>query len=236
MDPNDGAFSFRSLLNDSIPLLKRERVVIERKGLVAHWVVALSDLTYAEMKQEIEDSVGRDYGIEEAKELDAPLKGQSPIDLNDPNDPLFGMGFLGFNQSGFIEMNKGREYQIVSKKFNVLADIEGYSVSKWRIGDGSQIFGRRCSLIVIQRTDFSREWARDHTGIPWPFKTSGASGLVTETEIARIDRIVTSRTGGNVRYFVPYPGYKFDNLLNLMKSIIEESKLSCQAVSHPSVQ
>jgi|CXWL01.1.fsa_nt_gi hypothetical protein len=226
MDPNDGAFAFRSLLNDSIPLLKRERVVIETKGLVAYWVVALSNLNYAEMKQELEDSIGRDYGIEEAKELDVPLKGQNPIDLNNPNDPLFGMGFLGFIQSG-VEMNDGREYQIVSRKYNVLADVEGYSVSKWRIGDGSRIFGRGCSLIVMQRTDFSREWARGHMGLPWPFKTSGATGLVTETEITRVDRIVASRTDKGVRYFVPYPGYKFDNLLNLMKLIIDESKVFC---------
>lgn len=119
-------------------------------------------------------------------------------------------------------MTSTREYTIVSKQYNRIDKVDGYSVSRWRLADGRDILGKPWTLLVVERTDYSREWARDHMGLLWPFKTSGSSRLVTETEINVIEKSMDHRQEP-IEYFVPYPAYKTDQVLELMKAIIEKA-------------
>jgi hypothetical protein len=222
LDPKDESINFKGILNDSIPLMTGEHVVMERKELVARWVVAIVNLSYEEMKKRIEDSVRSNFGIEQAQERSVRVENFSRVDPDMPEDPLLGDGFEGFHQL-VPGMKSAREYQIVSKEFNRLAKVDGYSISKWRIGDGREIFSRAWSIVVVERADYSREWARDHTGIPWPFKISGTNWLVTETEVALIDRLKVESKAVTVKYFVPYPAYNTGAVLELMNSILKEA-------------
>jgi len=221
MDPRDKDINFKGLLNDSIPLMMGERVVLERKGLVARWVVAIVNQSYEEVRQQIADSVSADFGI--AQEKSITVDDFNNVDPNMPTNPLFGEGFSGFRQL-VTNMKLAREHEIISKDFNHSAKVDGQSVSRWRIGDGTDIFGRPSSIIVVERADYSREWARDHMGLPWPFKMSGTNWLVTETEINTIERLKTKSKALKVQYFIPYPAYKTGAVLELMNAMIREAE------------
>jgi hypothetical protein len=220
LDPNDKDKSiwFKRILNDSIPFHTGERVVIERKGVVSPWVVALIHLNYEEVRRQIEESVQGNFGIEDARETLTKAEEFKTIDLNIPEDPLFGPGFSGFRQLA-PGMKSTREYTIVSKEFNHVPKVDGYSISRWRLGDGREILGQPWTIVVVERADFSREWARDHTGIIWPFKSSGMTRLVTETEIRLIEKL-SGQQQVIIEYSVPYPAYKTGEVLELMKSIM----------------
>ena len=168
----------------------------------------------------MEESVRKNFGVAEAHELSTKAEDFKAVDLNVPEDPLFGGGFSGFRELA-PGMRATREYTIVSNGFNRIDKIEGYSVSKWRLGDGREILGQPWTIIVVERADVSREWARDHTGMPWPFKISGTTRLVTETEISLIVYLVKQRKGAAIEYFAPYPAYKTGGVLELMKSILD---------------
>lgn len=222
LDPNDKTVWFKRILNDSIPLQTGERVVMEGKGVIAPWVVVLIHLNYEDVREQIRESVGKSFGIEEAQERSIMAEDFKPVDLNVPENPLFGEGFGGF-QELVPGVKSVREYTIVSKEFNRIDKIDGYSISRWRLGDGREILGKPWTIIVVERADYSREWARDHTGIPWPFKISSTVQLVTETEVGLIDDLIKHHAGTSAKYFVPYPGYKRGAVLDLMKSIVEEA-------------
>jgi hypothetical protein len=220
LNDKDKSIWFKRMLNDSIPFHTGERVVIERKGVVSPWVVALIHLNYEDAQRQIEESVRSDFGIEDVRETLTKAEEFKTIDLNIPEDPLFGPGFSGFRQLA-PGMKSTREYTIVSKEFNHVPKVDGYSISRWRLGDGREILGQPWTIVVVERTDFSREWARDHTGIIWPFKSSGMTRLVTETEIRLIEKL-SGQQQGIIEYFVPYPAYKTGEVLELMKSIMEK--------------
>ena len=222
LDPNNKSVSFKRVLNDSIPLHTGERVVLERKNVVSPWVVALIRLNYEDVRGQIEESVQNSFGIEEARETSTKAEEFKAIDLNIPEYPLFGVGFGGFRQLA-PGMRNTREYTIVSKEFNRIDKIDGYSISRWRLGDGREILGQPWTILVVERADFSREWARDHTGIPWPFKISGTTRLVTETEIRLIEKLSGQQEQMIIEYFVPYPAYMTGEVLELMKSIMEKA-------------
>lgn len=222
LHPNDKSVWFKRVLNDSIPLYTGERVVLEREGVVSPWVVALIHLNYEDVRRQIEESVQKNFGIEEARETLTKAEEFQAIDLNIPEDPLFGKGFGGFRRVT-PDMKSTREYTIVSKEFNHVDKVDGYSISRWRLGDAREILGQPWTIVIVQRADFSREWARDHTGILWPFKISGVTHLVTETEIRVIDNLVGQHKDPIVEYFVPYPAYKAGEVLELMKAIKEKA-------------
>jgi hypothetical protein len=219
------------MFNDSIPFHTGERVVIIEKGVVSPWVVALIHLNYEGVRRQIEESVQRNFGIEEARETVTTAEEFKTIDLNIPRDPLFGKGLSGFRQLA-PDMKSTREYTIVSKEFNHVRKVDGYSITRWRLGDAREILGQPWTILIVQRSDFSREWARDHTGILWPFKISGLTHLVTETEIRLVDNLEGQHKGLIVDYFVPYPAYMPGEVLELMKAIKEkasaEEKKRCQ--------
>lgn len=223
LDPKDKSVNVKGVLNDSIPILTGERIVLERKSLLARWVVTVVNLNYDEAKAQIEELVRDSFGIEQAQERALQIDSAKYVDPNDPKEPLLGDGFSGFHQLS-PGMTTAHEYQIISKQYNRLPEVEGYSITKWRIGNGQEIFGRAGAIIVVQRADYSREWARDHTGIPWPFKISGTNRLVTETEIDLIERLKLKNRRVTVQHLVPYPGYNTDSVLEFMNSIVQAGK------------
>lgn len=217
----DNSKWFRNTVNDSIPFLAGERVVIVMKGVVSPWVVALIRLDYEVVQKQIEESVRKDFGVEEVHEVITKAEEFRAIDMNVPENPLFGRGFGGFRHL-VPSMKNTRESMIVSKPYNRIDKVDGYSVSRWRVADGRDILGKPWTLLVVERTDYSREWARDHMGLLWPFKTSGSSRLVTETEINVIETSLGQRHE-LIEYFVPSPSYLTDGVLNLMKAILEKA-------------
>lgn len=224
INPQNNSFDFMGTVGDSIPLLAGERVVLESENLIAKWVVGVVPLNYEDVKIQIEKAVQGKFGVKETREISVPLESFKVINPNEPESPLFGEGFSGFHQL-IPTMKKTREYVIVSRKYNQFSKVNGHSTSYWRIGDGEAIFGRQCSIIVVRRVDYSREWARGHTGIPWwPLKNSSERWLVTETEIGLLNRLKAKHKAARVQFYVPYPGFKFDLVSNLMGRIVEATK------------
>ncbi|MDH4368989.1 MAG: hypothetical protein OEV99_04025 [Nitrospira sp.] len=213
---------FRNMVNDSIPFYAGERVVIVTKGVVSLWVVALLRLDYEVARTYLEEAVQKDFGVEEVHEAITNADEFKAIDMNIPKDPLFGRGFGGFRHL-VPSMKSTREYAIVSKQYNRIDKVDGHSVSRWRVADGREILGKPWTIVVVERADFSREWARDHMGLLWPFKTSGSSRLVTETEISLIENSLGQRHE-LIDYFVPYPAYETGAVLELMNAILEKAK------------
>lgn len=223
LDPRDRPFDFKGMLNDSIPIESGERVVMERAHVPAKWVVVVLSLPYERARKRVQDLVREAFGIHEMHEISVKTGNFRAIDLHEPQEPLFGEGFSGFHAvvSGIKE---AREFRIETDEYNRSTKHKGYSVSYWRIGDGEKLFGRPCALLVITRVDHSQEWARDHTGLPWPFKVSGDEWLVTDSEIALVERLKTGDKSINLQYFVPYPANKTNSVFQLMSDITEATR------------
>ena len=58
-----------------------------------------------------------------------------------------------------------------------------------------------------------------HPGIPLPFKQNATTRLVTDKEVAVIEKIVTRLPQPLVQYFVPYVGYYSYAVINMIKEI-----------------
>lgn len=223
LNPREKSFDFKGMLNDSIPIESGERVVMERQRVPAKWVVAVLSMPYDLAKTRVHDLVKESFGIRKAHEISASRSHFRSVDLHEPKEPLFGDGFSDFRavQSG---IRRTREYRIITNQYNRSEKYQGYSTSLWRIGDGNGLFGRPCAVLVIQRIDHSREWSRDHTGLPWPFKVSGDETLVTDTEIALLERLRSDDKAVKTAYFVPYPANKANSVLQIMREIAEATR------------
>ncbi|HEX7767360.1 MAG TPA: hypothetical protein VF443_11640, partial [Nitrospira sp.] len=149
-----------------------------------------------------------------------------PIDPKMPNKPLFGDGFNGFRAIG-VPITATREYRIMTKQYNThVRWWKSYSESEWRLIDGAPLFDKACTVLVVSRTDHSRQWAWMHPGIPMPFTTIYDTTLVTDKEVALIAALRKQLGQPVVQYFVPSAGYVISNsaVLAGMRAIREAAK------------
>lgn len=213
-------------LDDSIPSDVGERIVMyftsPRGGLEAHWVVVLVNLPYERVRQETRDLIEKTFGIESEQEIAVKFQPGKKVDPNTPKDPLYGDGFSDFYAIG-VGISEGREYRIHSKQYNE-SWVNDYSKSEWRIIDGSRLFHKDCALIAVTRIDHSRVWAWGHPGIPLFFRRTVDTKLVTDKEIALIEKLLTSLAQPQPRYFLPNTGYKTDGVIKMMREIWEAAK------------
>jgi hypothetical protein len=93
-------------------------------------------------------------------------------------------------------------------------------VATWRIIDGRPLFSKACILLVVSRVDQFREWFVLHPGIPLPFKVTGETKLVTDSETKVIDALLKRAGNPTARYFVQgNPGFSPGELIVLMTAI-----------------
>ena len=220
-------------LQDSIPANAGERIVMyyktPRGGLQAHWVVVLLNVPYEQMRVTVSDFVQKAFGVESEQEIKSSIQREKKINPSTPKEPLYGNGFVDFYVIG-VPMSQGREYRMQSKHYNE-SWWNNYSKSEWRVIDGNQLFNRPCSLVVVSRTDHSREWTVLHPGIPLPFKLTGETKLVTDREVTIIEKIIMNLDRPFVQYFVPDTGSKPNGVINMMKDIWEAAKGSPPSTS-----
>ncbi|ULA62775.1 MAG: hypothetical protein LZF86_60002 [Nitrospira sp.] len=225
-DARSNKFNFLGMLSDSIPIEASERVVLEQPYLPAKWVIVVFDKPFDDIHHAVRSVVTSSMGV--ASEFETRrLKGQLRTpQLNDPKDPIFGDALEDF-QAVLPSFHESREYRLLSKPYNILDVATTYSQSEWRLADGQLLFGQPITVLIIGRTDRSREWARSHLGFFWPFKDDAVNHLVTSTEIALVERVSEITNVGCAKYFVPYPGYKVDGMLVLMRAIMAAATSNC---------
>ncbi|HZS10676.1 MAG TPA: hypothetical protein VFA38_00410, partial [Nitrospirales bacterium] len=73
-------------------------------------------------------------------------------------------------------------------------------------GNLQSLLGRKGTILILGRTDHSKEWLGTRAGITLPVKKPVSSRLITETEIALVKKIASLSQATDVRFFVPYPG------------------------------
>jgi hypothetical protein len=204
---------------DSIPEKAGERIVIAVPKLQAIWVVALVNSPYEPTRRQLHDVIQNAFGIDSEREIMPTVNAEKPVNPHMPKEPLFGDGLSDFRLIGIRDAS-APEYRIDTKPYNTRVRWwKSSSQSRWRLVDGMPLFGKPVSILVVSRTDHSREWARDHTGIPWPFTLMQETKLMTDTEVSLIGSISSHFGDAEVRYFVPYSGYKTNNVLNVMIAI-----------------
>jgi hypothetical protein len=213
-------------IQDSIVKGKRERIVLSYTGpegnLQAYWVVVVINIPYKRARAELGVLVKNKFGIEFEKEITARVPSASHVNPSLPKDPLFGDGFVDLRVLG-NKILEVREFRIQSGFYHK-SGTDNYSKSEWRVVDGDRLFAKACSVVVISRTDRSREWAWIHPGIPLPFKTIIETRLVTDTEIGIVETFRKNTGYPKTRYFVPYPGYKTNGALQTMTAIRDFAK------------
>jgi hypothetical protein len=198
---------------DSIPEHAGERVVRafeytrsngETGYVPAMWIVVLINRPYEQTRLQLHDVVHDALGIESERELHFSLDASIPVAPKMRNLPLFGDGFNGFGMIG-VPITAIREYRIATKQYNTQVRWwKSHSESEWRVIDGVPLFQKACSLLVVSRMDYSREWAWMHPGIPLPFTTMYDTRLVTDAEVALIATLRERLGQPMVQYFVPY--------------------------------
>jgi hypothetical protein len=95
------------------------------------------------------------------------------------------------------------------------------------------LFGKPFSILVVSRTDYSREWAWMHPSIPLPFTLMGYTKLVTSREVDVLNTVREKLRQPEVEYFIPYPGYITDGVLTVMMAIRDTVRDLSEATSSP---
>jgi len=175
-------FSDEVWLHDSIPGKARERVVIAYPKLKATWVVALVNSPYELTRRQLHEEVQKAFGVESQDEIIRKITAERSFNPHMPYEPLFGDALNDFHALGKAGI-ESHEYRIETKPYNT--DVrwwESSSTSHWRLIDGMPLFGKPVSILVLSRTDYSREWAVMHPGIPLPFT------MMMHTKLVRIEK------------------------------------------------
>jgi hypothetical protein len=202
----------REVLGDSIPLENGENILLTQHHLAASSVVIVIKIAYEQMLPQLRSFVGKRLGI--ASEGEVIPEGHTARSSTETKEfiwapwPVFGEDFAKLRALG-MTFEQPREYEITSKRYNQIEKLSGYSVIGIRIIDGKPLFGKECVLIVLRRSDHSKEWAYMWHGIiPMPFKIAADHDLVTDTEIGLIESFLTAIKGPKARYFSPSPVYR----------------------------
>ena len=209
---------------DSIPEKAGERIVIWASNMQAYWVVVLIDMPYEQARERVRELADAAFGIELEREMISNTHVEKPVDPHLPIEPLFGDGFSDFRAIG-VPVTAAREYRIETNQYNThVRWWKSYSKSEWRIIDGSRLFGKTGALVVVSRTDHSREWVWMHPGIPMPFTVVGDTKLVTDKETTLIATLLKNAGDPPACYFVPNIVYNTNGVLNVMMAIREAAK------------
>ncbi|WP_447975229.1 hypothetical protein [Nitrospira sp. Kam-Ns4a] len=216
LDPKADEKGARKHLASSLVRHTGEKVLMEQGNVTdptsAASVFVLVRSPYKELVRALRMLLSQRFGI--ASEAEIVTQGAkdpasaAKILYQYPDGPLLGKGFVGLSALG-IRIERPVEYRIYTGRYNQLEAISGYSELEVRLADGKQLFGKDCTVIVLRRTDHSREWYRHfQLGIPLPFKHDVAEDLVTSTEINLIEDVARSMGRLRVEYFVPYSGVR----------------------------
>jgi hypothetical protein len=220
-EPSDVLFTV-----DSIPGDNREKVVLSYQGpdgrLEAHWVVVLLNSPYDSTRTVIRDVVQNAFKIDAEREITVDVENQPDVNRHKPTDPIYGDGFADFQVIG-TPVTGAREYRVETKPYNQVGRNR-YSRSAWRLIDCRPLFRKDCAIVVVSRVDHSREWTWMHPGIPLPWKQQAITRLVTDKEVAVIQKIAMRLGQPVTQAFVPYVGYKTSGVVNMMKDIAEAAK------------
>ncbi len=202
-----GAGSIPRELNEKLLLFKGES-----HSVTADSLIALVNQEYSLILQELRGLVAETLGIAEeydtAKESIPEPKSERPpyIGYEYPPWPPLGEGLAFIRKDS--QSSPPPEYELTSQPYNKLESINGFSEVRIRVSDGRQLVGRAVTILQIRRRDYSREWARVwHLAIPLPYKEDRAFTVVTNTEVALIEKLKKRVPGLAVRYFVPASGY-----------------------------
>lgn len=212
LDPKADEKEAKKHLASSLVCHSGERILMyqgREMNLRAVSALVLARGPYKAWQNALRNVLSQRFGVASEGEVVAQGQGQAAAEeilAKYPDGPLLGEGFVGFQSLG-IRVEQPAEYRIYTKRYNRIEAISGYSELEVRLADGRRLFGKDCTVIVLRRTDHSREWYRHfQLGIPLPFKHDVAEDLVTNTEAELIDGLARSLGGARVEYFVPYPG------------------------------
>jgi hypothetical protein len=209
-------------IQDSIPRRAGERVVLFNRWLQAHWVIVLVNLPYERTRIGLRQRVEQAFGIDTESEIKARVDPDRPVQSR-AAEPLFGDGGIELRAVG-VPISESREWRIKSKHYNE-SWWNNYSSSRWRIIDCDRLFNRTCSLVVISRTDHSREWVVMPPGIPLPLKLRNETTLVTDRETRALERFLIEAGQPNAQYFVqPNPGFSADAFNELLIAVRDAAK------------
>jgi hypothetical protein len=220
-------------LQDSITGKARERVVIAYPKLRAHWVVALFNSPYEPTRRQLHEEVQKAFGVESQDEIIKKIDTGPSFSPHAPYEPLFGDAFNDFHELGIADV-ESHEYRIETKEYN--ANVRWWkssSTSHWRLIDGMPLFGKPVSILVLSRTDYSREWVVMHPGIPLPFTQMVHTELVTNREVDVVETVREKLRQPDAQYFIPYPGYITDSVLTVMMAIRDTARGLPDAPSSP---
>jgi hypothetical protein len=80
-----------------------------------------------------------------------------------------------------------RQYEITSKKFNLIPSLDGYSEIEILVVDGGPILKKDYSFLAVKRFNDYWWWGREyHTGCPAPFKVNSRIDAITNTEMSQL--------------------------------------------------
>ena len=209
-DPKEDVKRARRVIGGSaIPLEKGEKMVVYApKNNRATSVVILVNSTYERVERELRNVVSEKIGIVSEGQIGDRDEGIFPEKEPRPKGLLrillFGRGFIEFRAIG-VRLAQPKEYQLKSRKYNEVKELDGSSELRLRMTDGKVLFGKDCALIVMSRIDRSKQYLR-YYDIPLPPKQLVEDDLVTDTEIKLIENVAGRLGDVRPHYFVPYPG------------------------------
>lgn len=187
----------------SIPRVRGEKVVTadEGKQILASSLILLVNREYSVVKTTLQQLVKDEIGIVEDHEDASVMTVRSSSEWPPwpPLGPRLETVIKHNGRSAAIQ-----EYHLISQPYNHLPDVNGRSEVQLLISDGSTVLQKPVTLIQLRRKDHSREWARFwHLAIPLPYKEQNTFTLVTDTEIALLEKLKQRIPGVSLRYFIP---------------------------------
>jgi hypothetical protein len=103
--------------------------------------------------------------------------------------------------------------RLQTRSYNLFPSRQGSSTATFLIADGGGLFGRRCSLLVVYRTDRAKQWGWHSLHEPLSFGyTQRVMDLVTSGELAWIATLAQRLGATSPARRLPYASTWYDSV------------------------
>lgn len=222
LDPKKDIEEWKKRHGYPTPLETGEKVLLKKNGYSAKSIVYLINGKYETVRDDMRKIVESKMGIASENEMvtNEYIKSLSTGDAE--VDSIRRREFDQLDAIG-IRIDRFRQDKIETNKYNEIKKFRAYSLLVVKIIDGRDVFNKECTLIVMTRTDYWRDWGREHhTGLWVPIKVSTHDEVVTDTETGMAEELRERMGIRGLKYFIPRSQYYPLTDVDMMRAIKEE--------------
>ncbi len=146
-DPSVDETKYREEIfgSDSVPIVQKEKIILESSQSPASAVVVLMNLPFGAVVQEIREYMHQTLGVMAEEDISTRTTTSSPGEdvgqVTWAAWPVFGKNLSKLKALG-LSVDRPKQYKFSSEKYNLIKEMDAYSVMEAYIIDASSFLGK----------------------------------------------------------------------------------------------